>query len=277
MTSRFALSIAPILMFALSHQAHADTTVEKPTAHQSPSRLAISRHTKNRTAMLAARHGRHISFRHLAIRHVEGRHVAYSSSAASLTDGDGWNPIAAGVSSPKPSKLVGSAASLTDSDGWNPIAAGVSSPKPSKLVGSAASLTDGDGWNPADAGVSSPKPSKLVGASVHLTSFEAPVSSDEMIADSQTGIASYYGGRHNGRRTSSGAIFNEHQMTAAHSSLPFGTKVLVQLEGTDRSVVVMITDRLFSRHRIIDLSEGAAERLGIIRAGTALVMLTPQN
>jgi rare lipoprotein A len=152
-------------------------------------------------------------------------------------------------------------------------------------------VTEDDGWNPAEAGVSTPErgspafglsqPSRLTGAAVHLTSFEAPISSSRMLAESnaasQTGIASYYGGRHNGRRTSSGAIFDEHEMTAAHPTLPFGTKVLVQLAGTDRSVVVTITDRLYNRHRIIDLSEGAAAQLGMIRQGTALVMLTPEN
>ncbi len=221
MRSRLALSIAPILMFALSHQAHADVEIQKARTDHHPGRLALTRHGKTRTAMLGARHNRHVSFRHLAIRHVEGRHVAYSSAYSGVADDDGWNPAAAGVSAPEPTSLVG--------------------------------------------------------ASVHLTSFEAPISSDRMLAESQTGIASYYGGRHNGRRTSSGAIFNEHEMTAAHPTLPFGTKVLVQLAGTDRSVVVTITDRLYNRHRIIDLSEGAAAQLGMIRAGTAMVMLTPEN
>jgi rare lipoprotein A len=95
--------------------------------------------------------------------------------------------------------------------------------------------------------------------------------------ETQSGVASYYGGRHNGRRTSSGQIFNEHAMTAAHATLPFGTKVLVKLDGTDRSVMVTITDRLCERHRIIDLSRGAAEQLVIIHEGLAMVMLTPEN
>jgi rare lipoprotein A (peptidoglycan hydrolase) len=225
MKSRLALSIAPILLFALGQQAHANTEVHRPGAHHQPDRLALSRHGRSRTAMLGHRHSRHVGFRHLAVRHVEGRHVAYSSSYMGVHEDHGWNP--------------------------------------------------------ADAGISTPEPTTVIGASVHLTSFEAPMSSDRMLAasetPSQTGIASYYGGRHNGRRTSSGAIFNEHQLTAAHPTLPFGTKVLVQLAGTDRSVVVTITDRLYNRHRIIDLSEGAAAQLGMIRQGTAMVMLTPEN
>jgi rare lipoprotein A len=139
------------------------------------------------------------------------------------------------------------------------------------------SAVDSDGWSAQAANVSAPPPGMFDGASVHLASFERPLSQDGATIPRQSGIASYYGGRHNGRRTSSGQIFNEHAMTAAHASLPFGTKVLVQVPGTDRSVEVTITDRLFQPHRIIDLSVGAAEKLGIIRAGTALVMLTPED
>ncbi|MCB8878785.1 septal ring lytic transglycosylase RlpA family protein [Acidisoma cellulosilytica] len=147
----------------------------------------------------------------------------------------------------------------------------------------AHAVTDSDGWSPALADISYPSGSKPIGASVHLTSFTEPEDASTASASGvetaaiQTGVASYYGGRHNGRRTSSGQIFNEHAMTAAHATLPFGTKVLVKVPGTDRSVIVTITDRLFSHHRIIDLSEGAAEQLGIMREGLAMVTLTPTN
>jgi rare lipoprotein A len=225
MKSRLALSIAPILMFVLSHQAHAASETHHASKHHHTGRLALSRHSKSRTAMVSSRHDRHVAVRHLAVRHVEGRHIAYT--------------------------------------------------------GSYMGVAEDHGWNPAEAGVSAQEPSHLVGASVQLTSFEAPLSSSRMRAESgtvsQTGVASYYGDRHNGRRTASGNIFDEHAMTAAHPTLPFGTKVLVQLAGTDRSVVVTITDRLYNRHRIIDLSKGAAQKLGMIQEGTALVMLTPEN
>ena len=89
-----------------------------------------------------------------------------------------------------------------------------------------------------------------------------------------SGTASYYGKRHDGRRTASGAIFHMEAMTAAHPWLPFGTKVRVTIQGTDRSVVVTITDRLPSHRRIIDLSQGAARELGILRQGLAQVVLT---
>jgi rare lipoprotein A len=91
----------------------------------------------------------------------------------------------------------------------------------------------------------------------------------------ETGKASFYGKAHQGKRTASGGRFDQKELTAAHPWLPFGTKVLVTVEGTGRAVMVTITDRLPSRRRIIDLSREAAMRLGIIREGVALVTLTP--
>lgn len=90
----------------------------------------------------------------------------------------------------------------------------------------------------------------------------------------QVGIASWYGPGFHGERTSSGEIFDMHEMTAAHKSLPFGTLVKVVDLETGRSVVVRINDRgPFIPGRIIDLSRAAGERLGIIRKGTARVGL----
>lgn len=89
------------------------------------------------------------------------------------------------------------------------------------------------------------------------------------------GIASYYGPRHNGHRTASGGRFDQTQMTGAHAWLPFGTRVLVTAIGSGRSVVVTITDRMAARRRAIDLSMGAARRLGILGRGIALVSLSP--
>lgn len=91
----------------------------------------------------------------------------------------------------------------------------------------------------------------------------------------ETGAASYYGKAHQGRRTASGERFDDRQLTAAHPWLPFGTKVKVTLLSTGRSVVVEITDRLHSRRRIVDLSLGAAQALGMVRQGVAIVALTP--
>jgi rare lipoprotein A len=64
-------------------------------------------------------------------------------------------------------------------------------------------------------------------------------------------------------------------LTAAHAWLPFGTKVRVMLAGTGRSVIVTITDRLYSSRRVVDLSVAAARELGMIRRGIAEVNLVP--
>lgn len=88
----------------------------------------------------------------------------------------------------------------------------------------------------------------------------------------ETGTASFYGARHHGKRTASGEPFNQHGLTAAHRSLPFGTRVKVTNLKNDRSVVVRINDRgPHTRGRLIDLSKAAAQQLDMIRSGTARV------
>lgn len=91
---------------------------------------------------------------------------------------------------------------------------------------------------------------------------------------SETGKASYYGQAHHGKRTASGERFDQHALTAAHRTLPFGTRVRVTNLNNERSVVVRINDRgPFVRGRIIDLSRAAAERLDMLRAGVVPVRL----
>jgi rare lipoprotein A len=89
------------------------------------------------------------------------------------------------------------------------------------------------------------------------------------------GVASWYGGVFNGRKTASGEVFDMNAMTACHPSLPFGSIVRVVNRSNHRSVVVRITDRgdLVEEGRVIDLSYGAAEKLGITWAGLAKVDL----
>ena len=88
----------------------------------------------------------------------------------------------------------------------------------------------------------------------------------------KTGMASYYGARHHGKRTASGEPFNQHGLTAAHPSLRFGSRVLVTNLNNDKSVVVRINDRgPHTRGRIIDLSRQAARQLDMLRRGTAKV------
>ena len=91
------------------------------------------------------------------------------------------------------------------------------------------------------------------------------------------GLATWYGSDpgQDGGPTASGETFHKGAMTAAHRTLPFGTMVKVTDERTGRSVVVRINDRgPFGDHRrILDLSEAAARRLGIIDAGVAPVTI----
>ena len=90
----------------------------------------------------------------------------------------------------------------------------------------------------------------------------------------ESGEASWYGGYHNGRRTSSGRIFDEREMTAAHATLPLGTRIRVTVQETGASVVVTVTDRQpYKPVRVIDLSRGAASRVGLLSRGTAMVTL----
>lgn len=89
-----------------------------------------------------------------------------------------------------------------------------------------------------------------------------------------SGVASWYGQKFHGRRTANGERFNMNALTAAHRSLPFGTKVRVINRQNGRSVVVRINDRgPFAGKRIIDLSHQAASEIGMIRKGTASVDL----
>lgn len=86
-----------------------------------------------------------------------------------------------------------------------------------------------------------------------------------------TGIASYYW---QGTKTASGEPFDKSAMTAAHPTLPFGTRVRVFCANTGRDVVVRINDRgPFKPGRIIDLSEGAAEVIGMRGRGLTTVQL----
>jgi rare lipoprotein A len=88
------------------------------------------------------------------------------------------------------------------------------------------------------------------------------------------GAASWYGAELHGERTASGKIFDMHAMTAAHRTLPFGTKVKVINRRNGRSVVVIVTDRgPYAKGRIIDVSMAAARELGMYRRGTGRVEL----
>ncbi len=86
------------------------------------------------------------------------------------------------------------------------------------------------------------------------------------------GIASYYGPGFHGKTTANGERFNMHELTAAHKTLPFNTRVRVTNLNNKKSVVVRINDRgPYKKGRIIDLSKGAAKKIGLLQTGTAKV------
>lgn len=90
-----------------------------------------------------------------------------------------------------------------------------------------------------------------------------------------SGMASWYGGRFHGRKTANGERYNMNAMTAAHKTLPFGTRVLVTNTRNGRSVQVRINDRgPFVRGRIIDLSRAAASQIGVTSSGVAPVRVS---
>ncbi len=90
----------------------------------------------------------------------------------------------------------------------------------------------------------------------------------------EEGYASWYGGKFHGRSTASGEIFNTDDFTAAHRTLPFGTRVKVTNLENGKSTIVRINDRgPFIRGRIIDLSRAAAETIDMMHAGVVKVRI----
>lgn len=88
------------------------------------------------------------------------------------------------------------------------------------------------------------------------------------------GVASYYGHELAGNRTANGERFNPRELTAAHRTLPMGTRIKVTNTTNGKSVIVRINDRgPFAKKRIIDVSLAAAERISMVRSGTARVTL----
>src|SRR5476651_1462658 len=99
----------------------------------------------------------------------------------------------------------------------------------------------------------------------------AAIATDPVCAE--TGVAAFYGGG----RTASGEISGPTELTAAHRTLPFGTRVLITNIRNGKTVVVRITDRgPYGRGHIIDLSRAAARELDMIGSGTAMVSLVRQ-
>lgn len=88
------------------------------------------------------------------------------------------------------------------------------------------------------------------------------------------GVSSWYGPGFNGKRTASGEVFNKNNLTAAHRTLKFGTRVKVTNPKNGRYVIVKINDRgPFTKGRMLDLSEKAAKIIGIKQRGAGKVCL----
>ncbi len=92
----------------------------------------------------------------------------------------------------------------------------------------------------------------------------------------ETGLASYYSDKFEGKKTASGEVYKSSKMTAAHRTLPFGTRVKVTNLSNNKSVTVTVNDRgPFVKDRIIDLSKAAAVKLDYIDQGVAKVKVEP--
>jgi rare lipoprotein A len=90
----------------------------------------------------------------------------------------------------------------------------------------------------------------------------------------QTGIASWYGPGFHGQATASGTIYDQNQLTAAHQTLPLGSRVMVTNLSNGRAIEVLVNDRgPFAKGRIIDLSHAAAQSIDMIGPGTAPVRI----
>lgn len=112
------------------------------------------------------------------------------------------------------------------------------------------------------------------GANISVPTPEVAAAAPAEPAYREVGIASWYGGRHQGRLTASGEIFDENRLTAAHRKLPLETNARVTNLENGRSVEVKVNDRgPYIRGRVIDLSARAAQELGMTQRGLALVRI----
>jgi rare lipoprotein A len=106
----------------------------------------------------------------------------------------------------------------------------------------------------------------------HDGTREAPSNCTQARHYQEVGTASWYGREHHGRRTASGQTFNMHGLTAAHRTLPFGSRIRVTNVGNGRSVVLTVNDRgPFIKGRFLDVSYRAARDLNFVRAGITRV------
>ncbi len=96
----------------------------------------------------------------------------------------------------------------------------------------------------------------------------------DLTLNRKAGTASFYNDKYHGHATTSGDAYDKNGMTAAHNSLPMGTRLRVTNLKNNRSVVVEVNDRMAkSNHRLIDVSKKAAKELGFVSAGVTKVKI----
>jgi len=127
-------------------------------------------------------------------------------------------------------------------------------------------------WLPPPRAGSFPVAVVLAALAISACGLRAPAPLEPGVP--QTGIASWYGPGFHGRTTTSGEPYDQHDLTAAHPTLPLDTRVRVTNLDNDRSVEVRINDRgPFVKERAIDLSYAAAHAIGVVGPGTAPVRI----
>lgn len=148
------------------------------------------------------------------------------------------------------------------------------------LINEATGYANTTGQRQLDALQATNRLRNLLGATTNLTEVEGAPEPEPTVAaqanwgvaSTFTGRASWYGPGFHGNQTASGEIFNQNALTAAHRTLPFGTRVRVTNVSNNRYVIVRINDRgPFSHGRVIDLSAGAAREIGLHIAGVGTV------
>ena len=113
-----------------------------------------------------------------------------------------------------------------------------------------------------------------IGDTSFAETFEKEMEERTQYTHFQTGMASFYGGKWHGKKTANGEIFNQNSLTAAHRTLPFGTRVKVTNLDNGKSVVVRINNRgPYSNGRIIDLSKAAFAKIANTSKGVTKVKL----
>lgn len=120
------------------------------------------------------------------------------------------------------------------------------------------------------------KKSTFLSLSLSITSLflTTPVAAAETVRSLGVKTASWYGPGFHGRTTANGERFNQYAMTAAHKTLPFGTKLKVTCSQTGKTAIVKVNDRgPYVGNRALDLSYGAAKALGMLDRGITKVKI----